>query len=323
MKIALVGAGLAGLTCAQNLHRQGHSTTLFEASAKVGGRTASPVGRAENLDDGAQYFTARDERFRHQVQQWVATGLAAEWQARIGTWEGGRFFERLASEPRFVGTPDMSGFCTAMGERLSVRYDHTVVEINRQGGQWTLSFADETVSTEAFDAVVTAVPAPIAGKLLTANPQLAQQAETVAMSRCWAVGLRFSQRLPIPVDGAFCKHPVLSWIARNNTKPGRHCDEQWLLHATPEWSAQHAGLAEDEAATLLIDAFQALTGHAAPPQKVAVYEWPYAASLNPLDAGYLLDAELRLGACGDWCHGNRIEGAYLSGLKLAEALGKL
>ena len=38
MKIAIIGSGISGLTCAHLLHRQ-HQVTVFEASAWVGGHT--------------------------------------------------------------------------------------------------------------------------------------------------------------------------------------------------------------------------------------------------------------------------------------------
>ena len=41
MRIAIVGAGIAGLGTAWLLHRQGHTVTLFEADARPGGHTAT------------------------------------------------------------------------------------------------------------------------------------------------------------------------------------------------------------------------------------------------------------------------------------------
>ena len=60
---AIVGAGLAGLTCARTLMDAGHCVTVFEKSAQVGGRTASHHSPFGSFDAGAQYFTIRDERF--------------------------------------------------------------------------------------------------------------------------------------------------------------------------------------------------------------------------------------------------------------------
>jgi predicted NAD/FAD-dependent oxidoreductase len=48
-------------------------------------------------------------------------------------------------------------------------------------------------------------------------------------------------------------------------------------------------------------------------------KWTFATPLNPLPQRCLWDQDQRLGMAGDWCGGPRIEGAYLSGMALAEA----
>jgi phytoene dehydrogenase-like protein len=59
MKIAVVGAGLAGLTCAKILHEGGRDVTVFEASDGVGGRVRSDLQDGFWLDRGFQVlFTA-------------------------------------------------------------------------------------------------------------------------------------------------------------------------------------------------------------------------------------------------------------------------
>lgn len=44
---------------------------------------------------------------------------------------------------------------------------------------------------------------------------------------------------------------------------------------------------------------------------------------EPIKETYLWDSELKIGICGDWCGGPRVEGAYLSGLELADAVNKV
>ncbi|MEH6365300.1 MAG: FAD-dependent oxidoreductase, partial [Pseudomonas marincola] len=77
--IAIIGAGIAGLSAAQSLQSAGYAVQLFDKSRGSGGRMSSKRSDAGSLDLGAQYFTARDRRFVEAVQQWQARGWVSEW----------------------------------------------------------------------------------------------------------------------------------------------------------------------------------------------------------------------------------------------------
>ena len=47
------------------------------------------------------------------------------------------------------------------------------------------------------------------------------------------------------------------------------------------------------------------------------HRWLYSLVDDPLDVGCLWNSDLGIGACGDWCNGARIDGAWLSGEALA------
>ncbi|MDP8939779.1 MAG: FAD-dependent oxidoreductase [Actinomycetota bacterium] len=66
MKVIIVGAGLAGLTCAKVLHERGAEVIVFEASDGVGGRVRTDEKNGFLLDRGFQvYFTAYPAARRH------------------------------------------------------------------------------------------------------------------------------------------------------------------------------------------------------------------------------------------------------------------
>ena len=66
MKIIIVGAGLAGLTCAKVLNERGAEVVVFEASDAVGGRVRTDEQDGFLLDRGFQvYFTAYPVARRH------------------------------------------------------------------------------------------------------------------------------------------------------------------------------------------------------------------------------------------------------------------
>ena len=81
--VAIVGAGMAGLSCAAALKTAGASITLFDKSRGPGGRMSTRRSAHRRYDHGAQYFTARDPDFQAVVARWTADGLVAPWTGRL------------------------------------------------------------------------------------------------------------------------------------------------------------------------------------------------------------------------------------------------
>jgi phytoene dehydrogenase-like protein len=66
MKIVIVGAGLAGLTCAKVVRERGAEVAVFEASDDIGGRVRTDERDGYLLDRGFQvYFTSYPVARRH------------------------------------------------------------------------------------------------------------------------------------------------------------------------------------------------------------------------------------------------------------------
>ncbi|WP_159095571.1 FAD-dependent oxidoreductase, partial [Xanthomonas fragariae] len=162
--VAVVGAGLAGLACAQRLQTAGIPVTLFDQADTPGGRMRRCVGDGWQCDHGAQYFTARNPAFVALVNEWIAAGVAARWPARVASWDGAEFRPSQSALTRFVGVPDMAAPARALAADLDVR-SRTDVRVLQRGGQgWVLEVAGED-AMRACDTVLLAVPAPYAAAL--------------------------------------------------------------------------------------------------------------------------------------------------------------
>jgi predicted NAD/FAD-dependent oxidoreductase len=133
--------------------------------------------------------------------------------------------------------------------------------------------------------------------------------------------IQMREPLQIPFDAAFVHNSPLSWIARNSSKPERDAADCWVLHASAKWSRDHLEESTDTIAETLVEQFWQATQLAPQPlQFMVAHRWRYALPDEPLSQRYVLDWDLKLGACGDWCGGPRVEGAFLSGLAMAKAV---
>lgn len=329
--VAIIGAGLAGLACAQALAQNGHSVHVFDKSRGPSGRMStrrSSDGATDwQCDHGAQYFTARNPDFRAQVASWEQAGAAAPWDARIGTHDGQGFTLQDSTVQRFVGTPRMTSPAAhlvhsmqALPQPVRFQWQTTVQPLQAHTGDgWLLHSPEHGTEPQRYQTVLLAVPAPQAVPLLAGvTPQATDLARIARMRACWSVMVRCPQPVPLPVDGCFVEHSPLRWIARDSSKPGRNGPETWLLHATHTWSEAHV---EDDAASVtatLLQAFAQLGGPDPASVQATAHRWRYADTAPPLHVDCWWQPQAGLGLCGDWLHSGTIEGAWLSGRSLAQ-----
>lgn len=320
-RVAVIGAGLAGLACADALLDAGHDVRVFDKSRGASGRAATRRGDGWACDHGAQYFTAEHADFAAEVARWCAAGVAAEWTPRLQV-HGPRPQEpREAPTRRFVGVPTMTAPARWLARRQRLFTGHTIDALLRDGTGWRLRSTEQGMLRDAFDAVLLALPAPQARALLEpAGAPLAALAARADMQPCWCVMAVYDDD-PLPgTDAAFVNHGALSWICADHRKPGRGGSACWVLHAQPAWSREHLEDSPEHVTAALLDAFAAL-GAQGRPRHALAHRWRYARGALPDAPGAAWDAAGGLGLCGDWLCGGRIEGAWRSGRALAAALG--
>ncbi|MEZ5741981.1 MAG: FAD-dependent oxidoreductase [Burkholderiaceae bacterium] len=321
-RVAIVGAGISGLSCATGLAEAGLQVEVFEAGPVPGGRMGGERGQPIPIDHGAQYFTVRDPAFQAQVAQWIAAGRVTEWPMRLGAFGRDGWRSSDSSLKRHIGIPWMAAPSQHLADRLAVTYDHRVATLRHSARQWLLQRCAADAGTGPFDAVVLAMPAPLAATLLAGHsPLLADLYRSANMRACWAAMLEFDQPLPIPFDAAFINEGPLRWIANHGTRPGHPVGQHWLLHAGAVWSEANRNLSADEAIAQLLAALHPLGLPATwSPRAARAHLWPWADCQYPLARVSAWDDGQRLGLCGDWLNGGKVEGAWVSGRHLASQL---
>jgi predicted NAD/FAD-dependent oxidoreductase len=321
-KIAIVGAGISGVMAAKILRDCGLEVRIFEKSRGCGGRMATRRASGYEFDHGAQYLTVRDEGFGKTVEAWVREAALEPWGGRFAIIKGEQATLESEKVVRYVGTPRMSSLVRHLAPGIDITFQTRITRLQRVNNCWQLNSAREQIPG-VFDAVVLAIPPAQAVAILKSNQNPFPRLLEVSMLPCWAVMTAFERPLRLSFDAAFVKGSSLSWISRNSSKPRRPQRECWVLHGSPEWSRGHFDDDPALVTTSLISEFFRTTGHGVIEATwTSAHRWRYALAANPLLENCFWDPRNRLGVCGDWCQGSRIEGAFLSGKAIAERIGE-
>ena len=331
--VAVVGAGLAGAACARGLRAAGARVTVFDKAQGVGGRLATRrtllnlPGHAQavevGFDHGAPQMVARSPRLRSLLARAEQAGVVAPWAPRVhAPWPG------PTHGPGHVALPGMPGFVRHLLGDTPVLLAHAVQRLQRQpDGRWCLVVDGRELG--GFDQVVLAMPPAQAAALLTGHHEVwAEALAAWPMSPVWTL-MAVTSEVDWPWDAAEPPTGALTWITRNDRRPGRARwpgAAVWVAHAHAAWSQGHL---DDDPADVAEALSEALTRAWSPADRAhvrwhhrAVHRWRYAASARPPIDKRLCwwDACRGLGVCGDYLAGGDVDGAWRSGDELGDRM---
>jgi predicted NAD/FAD-dependent oxidoreductase len=294
-RVAVVGAGLAGLVAASRLVAGGCAVTVFEKSRGLGGRLATRRSEAGPFDHGAPVVNCEG----WQVAPLEAAGACLRW-----------------GDLGHVGVPGMSALVRPLGAGVEVRTEAEVAAVVPGPGGVVLRF--KAGGEEGpFARVILALPAPqvlrIAGGLGGAEALAA-----VAMGPVWTLMAAFAERPDLP--DMVRPGEALDLVVRDSAKPGRE-GERWVAHASHGWTRERLELtAEAVLPMLLAEMEDVAEGRLPRPVQVAAHRWRFGLTERSLGAPFAGLAGGVVLAGGDWALGARAEQAWLSGQAMAEAV---
>ena len=208
---------------------------------------------------------------------------------------------------------------------LTIELESEVAKVECDSSGYRLTSRTGNLLGE-FDIVLWNCPPAQTETLLPLECSWRSALSKVVMVPCWAVMIAFENPWNVPFEGAFVNDGKLGWIANDASKPGRSKSmNSWVLHSTVAWAAENVELSKEAAIQILAEEAVKATGISMPvPCVEKAHRWLYSRPAESLTESALWDESNRLGACGDWCGGPRIEGAIKSGIALAgQVLGSI
>ncbi|KIA81948.1 protoporphyrinogen oxidase [Chromobacterium amazonense] len=225
--IAVIGAGVSGLSCAWWLQRQGAAVSVFEAADSVGGKVRTEQGEA--LCEAGPHTLLADE----ELLQWLPSlGLEPVWPHRDGRQRyillNGRYRRLPAGPLQLLG-----------GDLLSWRAKWQVVAGMLRSGEETAgldsvaAFCDSRFGREVLSRVMD----PMVGGIFAGDPR----------------ELRLEETLPDLAEAAQCRGPFLGGLMRMNRRLGRRrgCTLRGGLQQLPRQLARDLDVRLNTAVTAL------------------------------------------------------------------------
>lgn len=264
--IAVIGAGVSGLSAASLLSRAGFRVRIFEKSRGVSGRAASRTREGCRYDHGANYFTVEDAEVHH----WIFEELNPEGLVEID----GTILPFDSSGE--VKEPDKSHGGTAkysyrdgissLGKKMRDRFDLDIAHGNRitglkkQSGHagWTL-MDEEGRRHGEYGAVLTTTPLAQAIPMLEASDfdgklraDLRDSFRGVRYFSQFSVVLNFSEPQHLPKNAYALinddrAHSV-AWVSNEGFKTGHVPDGEslFVVQMSPQWSSEREGWEKSE-----------------------------------------------------------------------------
>jgi len=350
-----VGGGVAGLTCAARLAQINiNDVVVFDTGKQtVGGRCSSRQvnigGQLCTFDHAVQYFTATDSRFKKIVSYLVRDGAAKHWKGPVGHLNNGHFQPDPSFTEAYIGTNGVRSICESLAKFCQVQRPVWISTISFDSHlrKWTVD------KYGVFDYVVIAHNGKCAAKLTehSGAPEINKLCQTrfasranlkdnrMTLSSMFVLIVAFESSLKLNFEGAHVSDANISWVANNSAKYGDsrmagNSPECWTIISTTSLAEQNKvpqehipPHVEKQISKLLLEAFCNAAGLKRKLPSVCFQKlqlWGAAVPINTLsgDQECVFDGQRQIGICSDWLTSPCVQGAAVSGLALAESIGR-
>ncbi|MCB0996099.1 MAG: FAD-dependent oxidoreductase [Acidimicrobiales bacterium] len=313
--VLVLGAGLAGLTCARTLVDAGHSPLVVDKGRSVGGRLATRRIGDATLDHGAQFFTVRGADFAAEVGRAEGAGVVAPWCHGFGDPPDG--FARYRAEG------GMNRWAKWLAEGLAITTGVEIERLTVDNGRFVAHHGDHRMS--ASHLVATA-PVPQLLTLLERGgvdlaPDVTERLGGIRYHRTLALLATVDGPAAIPEPGGVqLDDGPFSFVADNQAK-GISAAPAVTFHASHAVSDELFDRDDADAIEALLDHATRWLGNASVAD-VQLKRWRYAGPVTP-DPDPCVVTEIdgaTLVVAGDAFAGPKVEGAFNSGRAAATAL---
>ena len=316
--IAVIGAGLAGITIASKMNEK-FDVKVFEKSRGVGGRMSTRQETSFIFDHGAQFFKIKTTDFKKFLSELFSQQIIKPWNFRLAYFDGQNLskIKFIRDEDKFyVGVPNMDSIIKHLSKNCNVILNTKIERIKKQNDKWNL-YDQNKRSYGSYDWVVLSLPAQQSLELITEKISFYPLIEKIKMKGCFSLMVGMSEPLNLDYDAALIENEDIAWFAVNNSKPSRMNNNCLLINSSYEYASKNINTSKDKVLRHLLNiSSKFINNDLLKSNIIKIHEWRYVEAKCSPKEDYFIDHKKKVAVCGDWFINSRVEGAFLSANEL-------
>ncbi len=307
-KVVIIGAGVAGLICAKRLMESGFKVSIFDKSRGLGGRVATR--RIENgvFNHGAPRIP--DFRNHENLPKYLKNLLETALKKKI----------LISTENYVTSFASMKTFVSFLSQGTDIHKNSEITSVKRKSFGVEVNFKNSSRIRVNDEFLVFAIPQPQVLNLLSNDfPKLINLAQPAKMYA--SISGLFAFDTAISLNKPFVENDYILGF-HENSRIGQIFDlDCWTIHSKKNYGKKFNHLSKVQIKERLFKDFEQL-GSSYFPQPVYAegHRWLYGFTEKALDKNFIFNKQEGIGICGDWCLGNTVLDALISGTLLADKI---
>ena len=322
--VAVIGAGITGITLA-NLLQKKFNLTVFEKSRGVGGRMATRRAEPYQFNHGAQYFKIENKEFKDFMQPLMVNKIIKPLKTNQIEILNKKVIKRtkIYNQQYFTAESKMNSVVKSLiNNNLSIKLLCKIEETLKENDKWFIVDSDK-VSYGPYDWLFITIPPNQAIEILYNSFKFLDIIKKIKMRSCYSLMLGFDEIKEFDFDTALFLDEDVQWLSISKKILEKKKYYNLLINSSYNFAEQNINDSKDKISDYLIKKVTDILKCDLNNYKhKALHFWKYAMSEKSNNLGSLLDEDLKVIVCGDWCMNGKVEGGFLSAKDAAKKLIK-
>ena len=312
--VAVIGAGITGITLA-NLLQKKFNLTIFEKSRGVGGRMATRRAEPYQFNHGAQYFKIENKEFKDFLQPLILNRIIKPLEVNQIEILNKEVIKRtkIYNKQYFTAESKMNSVVKYLiNNNFSIKFLCKIEKIIKENDKWFVIDSGQ-VSFGPYDWLFITIPPNQAKEILYSNFKFLDILKKIKMRSCYSLMLGFDKFEEFDFDTALFLEEDVQWLSIRKIILENKEYYNLLINSSYNFAEQNINGSKDKISDYLIkQVSDILKSKLNNYEHKALHFWKYAMSEKNNNLGSLIDEDLKVIVCGDWCMNGKVEGGFLS-----------